>query len=131
NPITEQMIVPFAIFAADDTGKFTIDRSRHYLIDEFDRLYHGRLHREPAWKDWVAGVELLSPKAAGAFAGTVNLQDYETQIDSLADTTDRLRQPPQRYPPAINLVKSLLLPPFADHDGREKSLRTSSGIRRS
>ena len=28
NPITEDMIVPFAIFAADENGKFTINLGR-------------------------------------------------------------------------------------------------------
>ncbi len=91
NPITEEMIVPFAVFAADADGKFTVDRTRHYLIDEFDGLYRGRLHAGPAWKDWVTGVEFLAPKVAGAFGGTINLHDYEAQIDALADTFDLLR----------------------------------------
>jgi hypothetical protein len=92
NPITEEMIVPFAVYAADGDGKFTIDRTRHYLIDEFDNLYRGRLHRQPAWKDWVTGVDFLDDKVAGAFAGTIDLQTYESRIDSLADAYERLRQ---------------------------------------
>jgi hypothetical protein len=92
NPITEEMIVPFAIFAADDSGKFTIDRTQHYLIDEFDKLYGGKLEKSPAWNDWISGVRFLGPKVGGTFAGTTNLHDYEAQIDSLADTFERLRQ---------------------------------------
>ena len=92
NPITEEMIVPVAIFAADDKGNFTIDRTQHYLVDEFDKLYVGKLDKSPAWKEWISGVTFLGPKVAGAFAGTVNLHDYEAQIDSLADVFERLRR---------------------------------------
>jgi len=92
NPLTNDMIVPFAIFAADEKGEFTIDRTRHYLVDEFDRLYGGRLSKIPVWRDWVAGLEFLDPKAAAALSGTLNLHDYETRIDALADTYEQLRR---------------------------------------
>ena len=85
------MIVPFAIFAMDDQGKYTISRTHHYLIDEFDRLYRGRLDKSPAWNDWISRVDFLSDKAGGALAGTTNLQDFESQIDSLATTYDNLK----------------------------------------
>jgi len=39
----------------------------------------------------VAGLEFLDPKAAAALSATLNLHDYETQIDSLAETYTRLR----------------------------------------
>lgn len=91
NPITEDMIVPFAIFAADEDGKFTINRTQHYLVDEFDRLYEGKLHQLPIWKEWVATIDLLDDKVAGAFAGTVNLHEYEAQIDSLAAIYEQLK----------------------------------------
>jgi Transglutaminase-like superfamily len=98
NPITDDMIVPLAIFAADDEGRFTISRTQHYLVDEFDRLYGGRLHLQPAWPQWTAGLDLLDDKVKGAFAGTVNLHDYETQIDSLAATYEQLRTAIQTKP---------------------------------
>lgn len=91
NPITDDMIVPFAIFAADADGKFTINRTQHYLVDEFGRLYGNKLKKLPAWKRWIEMVDLLDDKVAGAFAGTINLHEYETQIDSLATTYDKLR----------------------------------------
>src|SRR4030095_3073439 len=83
-------IVPIAIFAADADGNFTISRTRHYLVDEFDRLYDGRLHTLPAWKQWTTEIDLLDDKVKGAFAGKINLHDYEAQIDSLALTYERL-----------------------------------------
>jgi len=39
NPITRDMIVSIAIFAADANGDFTINRTRHYLVDAFDARY--------------------------------------------------------------------------------------------
>jgi hypothetical protein len=89
NPITEDMIVPFAIFAADADGKFTINRTRHYLIDEFDRLY--QLHKNPYWNQWNFIVDFMDDKVAGAFAGNVNLHQYESQIDLLAKTYEKMR----------------------------------------
>src|SRR5262245_9860869 len=90
NPITEEMIVPFAVFAADADGNFTINRTQHYLVDEFDRLYQGKLHRLPEWKQWVALLDLLDDQVAGAFAGKINLHSYEAQIDSLAQIYQNL-----------------------------------------
>ena len=94
NPITEEMIVPFAVFAADADGNYTINRTQHYLVDEFDRLYQGKLHALPEWKQWVALLDLLDNKVAGAFAGKVNLHEYEAQIDSLADIYLRMSVDP-------------------------------------
>lgn len=91
NPITEDMIVPFAIFATDADGQFTINRTQHYLVDEFGRMYGAKLQKQPLWKQWVSMIDLLDDKVAGAFAGTVNLHEYESQIDSLATTYDQLR----------------------------------------
>jgi len=90
NPITADMIVPFAVFAADTNGKYTINRTQHYLVDEFDRLYQGKLHTLPEWKQWTTLLDLLDDKVGGAFAGNVNLHDYEAQIDSIADIYQQL-----------------------------------------
>lgn len=91
NPDAPDMIVPIAIFAADADGNFTVDRTRHYLVDEFDRVYDGRLHDLPAWKPWVALLDRLDDKVGGAFAGRINLHDYEPDIDSVAATYEQLR----------------------------------------
>lgn len=91
NPITEDMIVPFAIFAADAEGKFTVNRTQHYLVEELDRLYDGKLHADHAWQEWTALLDLLDDKVQGAFAGKINLHEYEAQIDALAATYEQLR----------------------------------------
>ncbi len=92
NPDAPEMIVPFAIFAADSNGNFTINRTRHYLVDEFDRLYGNKLHKQAAiWQQWVRLLDSISPKVEGAFAGSINLLDDESEIDSVAATYERLR----------------------------------------
>jgi hypothetical protein len=91
NPITNDMIVPFAVFAADANGKFTINRTQHYLVQELDTLYDGKLHTYPAWKQWTALLDQLDDKVEQALAGELNLHDYESQIDSLAATYEQLR----------------------------------------
>jgi hypothetical protein len=98
NPITEDMIVPFAIFAADADGQFTINRTQHYLVDEFGRLYGRKLQKQEAWKQWTEMLDQLDEKVAGAFAGTINLHEYESQIDSLAATYEQLRASFQNKP---------------------------------
>jgi hypothetical protein len=90
-PDASEMIVPIGIFAADDGKHFTDDRTKHYLVDEFDRMYGEKLHTLPAWKQWVSLLEQLDDKVKGAFAGTTNLHEYESQIDSLAATYEELR----------------------------------------
>jgi hypothetical protein len=91
NPDAGDMIVPFGIFATDSSGHFTVNRTNHYLVDELDRLYGGRLHGLPEWKAWTEGLDFLQDKVRGALAGEINLHEYESQIDSLAMTYERLR----------------------------------------
>ena len=91
DPISEDMIVPFAIVAADEKGAFSINRSQHYMVEEFGRLYPGRLDNLHAWGDWVRLLDELDDKAIGAFNGEVNLHDYEKTIDSLAEVYSELR----------------------------------------
>jgi hypothetical protein len=49
------------------------------------------LHAQPAWKQWTSLVDFLDDKVKGAFAGNINLHEYEAQIDSLALTYEQLR----------------------------------------
>ena len=101
NPDAPDMIVPIAIFAADAEGKFTLDRTRHYLVDEFARLYGGTLHTLPEWKEWTALLDGIGDKVAGAFAGTTDLHEYEPEIDSLATAYERLRSAYLKSPRAL------------------------------
>lgn len=103
NPDAADMIVPFAIFAADADGEFTINRNRHYLVEEFDRLCENKLHKAAAWPQWVAMLDFLSNKVEAAFAGKVSLLDSESQIDSLAATYEQLRAAVEAKPTPANL----------------------------
>jgi hypothetical protein len=47
-------------------------------------------------------LDFLSDKVEGAFAGRVNLLDYESQIDSLAATYEQLRAAVEAKPTPAN-----------------------------
>lgn len=91
DPGSADMIVPFAVFAADSHGNFTVNRTRHYLVDGFNRLYKGQLQSLKDWKQWVQLLGSLEDKAMGAFQGRVNLLDYSNRIDQLAAVYAKLR----------------------------------------
>lgn len=91
DPISEDMIVPFAVIAADENGNFTINRTHHYMVDEFGSLYKEKPRNLPSWKEWVRLVDDLDVKAMGAFNGNVNLHRYEDEIDELAGVYDKLK----------------------------------------
>lgn len=91
DPTSEEMIVPFALFAEDDAGNLAENRTAHYVIDGFDALYERRLRRLPAWPDWVRLVQELDDEALAAFQGRVNLHDHAAEIDALAATYEALR----------------------------------------
>lgn len=103
NPLTADMLVPIAVFAADAKGDFTINRTQHYLVDEFDAMLGGALHADPAWKQWTAALDAIDDAVAGAFAGKVNLHESEARIDALAEIyeTLRARHPTSATPSAI------------------------------
>ena len=91
NPISEEMIVPFAVFVEDAEGRVAENRTKHYVIEGFDRLYSGRLRELPSWPEWVRLVDELDDRALGAFRGEINLHDHAPAIDSLAATYEALR----------------------------------------
>jgi hypothetical protein len=89
--ITNDMIVPIAIFTTDSTHKMIEDRSAHYLITSFNRLYNNRLSALPEWSDWVKQLRAIGEKCRGAFEGKVNLHTYRSSIGQIARTFSRLR----------------------------------------
>lgn len=91
DPTSEDMVVPFALFAEDGDGNLTENRTTHYVIDGFDALYSGRLRELEAWPDWVRLVDELDDQALRAFQGRVNLHDHGAEIDALAATYEALR----------------------------------------
>lgn len=91
HPDAKDMIVPFAVFAEDDSKDFTINRTRHYIVDRFDALYGGKLSKLPSWPKWVSLVDDLDDKVGGAFLGEVDLHQDEAKIDLVAETYEKLR----------------------------------------
>lgn len=92
NPISQDMIAPFAIFALDDKGNTIENRSKHYAVDEFNELYHKQLQKLPSWNKWVQGIEFLSTKADEAFSGKTNLHHYTEDIHQLWRTYYKLKE---------------------------------------
>ena len=90
-PIAADMRAPFVVAAQETRGReFTEDRTAFYLIDEFNRLYKGKLATLPSWTAWVTAVEAVSPHALGAFEGKENLHLQTEQIARLKLTYDAL-----------------------------------------
>lgn len=92
NPISKDMIAPFAVFALDDKGNVVEDRSKHYAVETFNNLYGKKLQNLTPWNSWVQGIELLSGKAGEAFAGQTNLHNYTEDIRQLWETYQQLKQ---------------------------------------
>lgn len=102
--ITKTMLVPFVVIAVSSRGGApTENRSKHYLIDEFDSFYGHKLTKLPSWPEWEKLIGQISPLAASAFAGEVNLHEHAKLIEQLSQVYERLRQEAQ----ARNIVASL------------------------
>ncbi len=90
---TREMLVPFAVMTLDSERRAPVeDRSVHYLVEQFDRYYGGRLSRLPAWPEWVAAVQELSAAALEAFRGTRNLHRMEPRIVAVEQIYRRLER---------------------------------------
>jgi hypothetical protein len=90
--IMKDMIVPFMLVALETRGaRRGEDRSEHYLLDEFDRFYNGKLQTLPAWPEWVSLVRELSKSGALALAGDANLHQKENSIAHFSIVYGELR----------------------------------------
>lgn len=90
--ISNEMIVPFAIFVTGNDKLPVESRSAYYLIDKFDELYGGRLSSLPQWADWTNAVKNLADPSRNAFLGKENLHLYQEVIRRLADTYQALKK---------------------------------------
>ena len=90
--ITNDMIVPFAIFTTDSTRRMLEDRTTYYLVTCFNRLYGSRLSTLPSWGEWVSELGAIGDKCRGAFEGRTNLHLYRAEIAQLASTYAKLRK---------------------------------------
>ena len=92
--LTNDMIAPFAVFVVSDSNKsvMTENRTQHYLVFAFDKLYNNKLSNLPSWTRWIQLLDELDDNAKAAFEGKVNLHDYSAQIASLADVYEQLKK---------------------------------------
>jgi hypothetical protein len=91
---TRQMIVPFAIFVVSDTSKrFMVEnRTQHYLVHAFDKLYDNKLSQLSAWNQWVTGLNELDDLAQQAFSWKLNLHEHSEKIAKQAEVYQKLKQ---------------------------------------
>lgn len=78
------------------------DRSVHYLIDEFDRLYQGKARMLPSWPEWESAVREFSPLTLRALDGEANLHEHAALIEQLAATYEALRSEATRAQLTVN-----------------------------
>ncbi|MEI9809818.1 MAG: transglutaminase-like domain-containing protein, partial [Bacteroidota bacterium] len=90
--ITNEMIVPFAIFVTAEKNTPVKSRTAYYLADQFNALYKGRLSGLPEWKDWTTAVNGLTEPAKNAFLGKENLHTHGEDIGKLAAAYERLKK---------------------------------------
>lgn len=89
--ITNEMIVPFAIFVTGNNNAPGESRTAYYLINSFNELYGGKLEALPAWSEWISSVNSLTDVSRQAFLGKVNLHNYQQEISKLAATYAELK----------------------------------------
>jgi hypothetical protein len=90
--ISNEMIVPFAIFITDDNKAPVESRTAWYLIESFNALYNGKLAALPEWTEWKEAVNRLEKPAMNAFSGKENLHAYQPDIEKLAGIYQRLKE---------------------------------------
>ncbi|RYD59738.1 MAG: hypothetical protein EOP60_01460 [Sphingomonadales bacterium] len=90
---SRDMIVPVAVFAMEDEEGFArvVDRSRHYLVDEFARQHEGRVASDRDWAAWQAEIGEISPAALAAFRGEASLLEKIPAMERARDTYAAMR----------------------------------------
>lgn len=90
--ITNDMIVPFAIFVVGENSQLTEDRTAHYVSTGLNQLYKGQLSSLPSWKKWNDQLTFLSPLAKAAFEGKENLHHHAGKISDIINTYQSLKK---------------------------------------
>jgi hypothetical protein len=90
--ITNDMIVPFAIFITGSNNAPVESRTSYYLVDAFNALYKGKLSSLPEWSKWVSAVNELTTPAMNAFLGKENLHNYKDKISVIATAFENLKK---------------------------------------
>ena len=91
DPGSEDMIVPIAIFAQDENGELSINRSEYYLIESFDEIYDNKLSNNPIWKDWSSCIKEIEGKCLLAFDGKLNLHSHQAEIKTLSVLYEKMK----------------------------------------
>ena len=86
-----EMIVPFCVVVLDLERVLHENRTRHYLVENFDEHFGGELATLPAWDDWQSQVQDLGDRGAGAFQNRCDLREERHRISSLLETYEKLR----------------------------------------
>ena len=81
--LAKDMVVPIAIFIVGPGGKMLQNRTKHYVVDELDRLYGRKLMQTPEWASWVSGIEKISEQCRETFQGERNLHHSQSLIKDL------------------------------------------------
>lgn len=87
------MLVPFCIFATDDReSRILEDRSKYYLIEQFNHIYGGKLAEAPPWPRWEQLAEGIAPHCKGALLGQENLHHQTDAIEQIGAVYKALRR---------------------------------------
>ena len=83
DPLSEDMIIPIAIFAQDSLGNFTENRTEYYLIKKFNETYEEKLSILTNWNDWVEKIKKADDYCLLAFKGEQNLHEYQADLEAI------------------------------------------------
>lgn len=91
DPASDDMLFPIGIFVWPGGKEPIENRTRHYMIDELDALYGGRLSQLDAWSEWIAAIDAIDDRCLEAFQGKTNLHAHEAGIERARKAYFRLR----------------------------------------
>jgi hypothetical protein len=93
NEVAKDMIVPIMVVVVDGYGRVLIDRSKHYLIDNFTQYAVSKGKRPDLLSEWAQIIDTLSLSAKRAFEGKDNLFKASSLIQKAYDQYERIRTP--------------------------------------
>ncbi len=84
--LAAEMLVPFCVVVLDRQRVLGENRTVHYLVDQFNARYDGRLSELAGWTAWRDEVATLGEIGAQTFAGKHDLHGERERISSLYKT---------------------------------------------
>lgn len=91
SPYSKDMIFPIGIYAIDSESEEFIDRSQHYIVDEFKGYYEEGFDKKPEWGVWEKQTMVLSRLGLKAFKGSYNLHDSASELEAVLSTFQALK----------------------------------------